>query len=415
MIPEGWKIELLGEFMIVKDGVHQTPTYTESGIPFLRVTDIQNEKINLLNTKYISKEEHEKITARLKPKKGDILYSKNGTIGITRIIDWDWEFSFFVSLALLRFKNNGYSVQYIAQYLQSSIAKREIYQGSKQGSVINLHLEEIQKFRVPLPPLPEQCKIAEILGAWDDAIALLEKLIAAKRKLKQGLMQQLLTGKKRFKEFDRESSFFVSSDYFESKLSDFPDDWLKVPIGKVCRSIVPGRNKPKQFDGNIPWITTPNITQKYISTKNTNLFVSEEEIKLCGGKIVPKGAVIINCVGDFGIIGIAQQELVINQQLHAFVCPKELNSEYIFYALSIQTHHMLKVATTTTIPYMNKSSCESIPILLPPPLEQEKIASVLSAADTEISTLEKQLAAYKQQKRGLMQQLLTGKTRVRVN
>jgi restriction endonuclease S subunit len=202
MIPEGWKIELLGEFMIVKDGVHQTPTYTESGIPFLRVTDIQNEKINFSNTKYISKEEHEQITARLKPKKGDILYSKNGTIGITRIIDWDWEFSFFVSLALLRLKNNGYSVQYIAQYLQSSLAKREIYQGSKQGSVINLHLEEIQKFRVPLPPLPEQCKIAEILGAWDESIALLEKLITAKHKLKQGLMQQLLTGKKRFKEFE---------------------------------------------------------------------------------------------------------------------------------------------------------------------------------------------------------------------
>ena len=248
-----------------------------------------------------------------------------------------------------------------------------------------------------LPPLLEQCKIAEVLGVWDESIDLLERLIGKTRSRKQGLMQQLLTGKKRFKEF--------------TSLID-NGEWLNLPIGKICHSIVPGRNKPKQFNGDIPWITTPSITQKYISKNNTNLFISEEEIKECRGKKVPQGSVIINCVGDFGIIGIAQQEMVINQQLHAFVCPEGLNNEYIYYALSIQTHHMLKVATTTTIPYMNKSSCESIPILLPSLPEQEKIAAVLSAADEEISTLEKQLAAYKQQKLGLMQQLLTGRIRI---
>jgi type I restriction enzyme S subunit len=194
-----WRNELLGDFMIVKDGVHKTPTYTKSGIPFLRVTDIQKDKVDLSNTKYISKEEHEKLTAKLKPQKGDILYSKNGTIGITRIIDWDWEFSFFVSLALLRFKKDGYSVQYFAQYLQSDLAKREIYQGSKQGSVINLHLEEIQKFRVPIPPLPEQQKIASILSTADAEISTLEKQLSAYKQQKRGLMQQLLTGKKRVK------------------------------------------------------------------------------------------------------------------------------------------------------------------------------------------------------------------------
>jgi type I restriction enzyme, S subunit len=190
-----------------------------------------------------------------------------------------------------------------------------------------------------------------------------------------------------------------------------PEDWLNTPIGIVCRSIVPGRNKPKKFDGNIPWITTPNITQKYIYADHARLFVSEEEIKECGGKIVPAGAVIINCVGDFGIIGIAKQKLVINQQLHAFVCPNGLSNEYIYYALSIQTAHMVKVATTTTIPYMNKSSCESIPVFLPPFLEQCRIAEVLGVWDESIDLLERLIGRVRSRKQGLMQQLLTGKKR----
>ena len=216
-------------------------------------------------------------------------------------------------------------------------------------------------------------------------------------------MQQLLTGKKRFKEFEG------------GEWNTIPEGWSNIPIGKICHSIVPGRNKPKKFDGDIPWITTPNITRKYISENDTNKFVSKQEIRECGGKIVPQGAIVINCVGDFGIIGITEQEIVINQQLHAFICPANLSNEYIFYALTIQTPYMSKLATTTTIPYMNKNSCESIPVFLPPLPEQQKIASILSTADTEISTLEKQLAAYKQQKRGLMQQLLTGKKRVKID
>jgi type I restriction enzyme, S subunit len=414
MIPDGWKRKSLGEIADISSGStpsRQKDKYWNGTIPWVTTGEIDyqiikstKERITELACKECSLKIHPSGTILM------AMYGQGMTRGRIALLGINATTNQACCAIRLDSSANTKFIYFQLEHLYPEI--RKLGHGGNQQ---NLNGQIIKQISITYPPLPEQCKIAEILGAWDDAIALLEKLIAAKRKLKQGLMQQLLTGKKRFKEFDRESSFFVSSDYFESKLSDFPDDWLKVPIGKVCRSIVPGRNKPKQFDGNIPWITTPNITQKYISTKNTNLFVSEEEIKLCGGKIVPKGAVIINCVGDFGIIGIAQQELVINQQLHAFVCPKELNSEYIFYALSIQTHHMLKVATTTTIPYMNKSSCESIPILLPPPLEQEKIASVLSAADTEISTLEKQLAAYKQQKRGLMQQLLTGKTRVRVN
>jgi type I restriction enzyme, S subunit len=190
-----------------------------------------------------------------------------------------------------------------------------------------------------------------------------------------------------------------------------PEDWREISVGEVCQSIVPGRNKPVKFDGDIPWITTPNIKGKYIAKDNAEFFVSRDALQESGGKTVPSGAVIINCVGEFGIIGIATQELVINQQLHAFVCPPTLSNEYLAYALSIQTQYMYSVATTTTIPYMNKSSCESIPILLPPLEEQRKIAEILSTWDEAIEKLGKLIAAKQKRKRALMQGLLTGKKR----
>ncbi len=87
---------------LITDGAHFTPTYVDKGIPFLRVTDIQTKSINWKNTKYIPLDEHKKLIKRCHPLKGDVLYSKNGTIGIPRLIDWEEEFSIFVSLALLR-------------------------------------------------------------------------------------------------------------------------------------------------------------------------------------------------------------------------------------------------------------------------------------------------------------------------
>ena len=193
--------------------------------------------------------------------------------------------------------------------------------------------------------------------------------------------------------------------------SGVPEGWRQSSVGEVCKSIVPGRNRPEVFDGDIPWLTTPNLTSKYVSSENAELFVSRSELVKSGGKTIPSGAVILNCVGEFGLIAIAQEELVINQQLHAFVCPASLSNEYLAYALYMQVPYMYKMATTTTIPYMNKSSCESIPVLLPPLEEQRKIAEILSTWDEAIEQQTQLLELKRERKRGLMQQLLTGRVR----
>lgn len=191
-----------------------------------------------------------------------------------------------------------------------------------------------------------------------------------------------------------------------------PEGWEKHPIGKICKSIVPGRNKPKSFDGTIPWITTPDIQGRYLPSKAQRNFISETAIRESGAKIVPAGGVVIAAVGELGLTAIAAEPIVLNQQLHAFICPDSIYNEYLAYWLETQKHYMDSVASKTTIPYMNKSNCESIPVIFPPLPEQKKIARILSTWDRAIEITEKLLKNGQQQKKALMQQLLIGKKRL---
>ncbi|WP_347990164.1 restriction endonuclease subunit S [Methylomonas sp. AM2-LC] len=190
-----------------------------------------------------------------------------------------------------------------------------------------------------------------------------------------------------------------------------PSGWEKQAIGKLCQSIVPGRNKPKSFDGHIPWITTPEIQGRYIPSEVQKNYVSLDAIKESGAKIVPVGSVIISAVGELGLTAIAKEEIVLNQQLHAFVCPDYICNEYLAYWLSTQKAYMDSVASKTTIPYMNKANCESIPVAYPPLPEQQKIAQILSTWDKAIQKLEALIASKQKRKKALMQQLLTGNKR----
>ncbi|MFN4308263.1 restriction endonuclease subunit S [Sulfurihydrogenibium azorense] len=204
-IPEEWEVvKLLDVSNKIIDGTHYTPTYTEDGVPFLRVIDIQQQNIDLDSVMKIKYEEHKFLTKRCLPEYGDILYSKNGTIGISKLVDWKWEFSIFVSLCLIKPKHKKVFNIFLKYFLDSDWVKKQIILRAKQLSVTNLHLEEIREFIIFLPPLPEQQRIAEILSQIDNVI---EKEQAYRQKLeriKKGLMEDLLTGKVRVNKLIKE-------------------------------------------------------------------------------------------------------------------------------------------------------------------------------------------------------------------
>jgi len=140
----------------VTDGAHFTPTYVDSGIPFLRVTDINRGEVDWSKVKYIPLEEHQELIKRCKPEKGDVLYSKNGTIGVPRLVDWDQEFSIFVSLCLIKPDPNYLRGRYLYSFLQTPFALKQATQKAKSATVTNLHLVEIKEIKLPVPSLAIQ-------------------------------------------------------------------------------------------------------------------------------------------------------------------------------------------------------------------------------------------------------------------
>jgi type I restriction enzyme M protein len=169
-----WPVKDLVEVATkITDGTHVTPRYTDSGIPFLRVTDITESNTS---KKYLSEEEHRELIKHCHPQKGDVLYSKNGTIGVAKLVDWDWEFSIFVSLALIKPNRELIDATYLTCFLNSDSAYAQATARSKSGTVTNLHLVDIKTIRVPLPPLAtQQAIVAEIEAE--------QALVAANREL----------------------------------------------------------------------------------------------------------------------------------------------------------------------------------------------------------------------------------------
>ena len=174
-IDPDWPTKELSEVAVrITDGTHRTPNYTESGVPFLRVTDITKSN---RSKKFISEEEHMKLIKRCHPQKGDVLYSKNGTIGVAKVVDWEGDFSIFVSLALIRPRQELVDSRYLEYFLNSDIAYTQATFRSKSGTVTNLHLVDIKTIQIPLPPLTKQQQIVTEIEAEQALITSNQKLI----------------------------------------------------------------------------------------------------------------------------------------------------------------------------------------------------------------------------------------------
>lgn len=196
-IPEAWEVVKFKEITdILRCGVASTPTYVENGIPFLSAQNVNNEKLSLHKYNFISEDYHKQLTKNDKPQKGDILYSRVGAnYGIAAVVDIDFEFSVYVSLTLIRMKNE-YDSRFYKYLLNSTIIRKQadigVFQG---GGVPNLNVKVVEKFNVVVPPKYEQIKIATILSEVDEKIEEYENKKQKLEELKKGLMQQLLTGK----------------------------------------------------------------------------------------------------------------------------------------------------------------------------------------------------------------------------
>jgi len=159
-LPRGWEWTRLDKLCSkITDGAHHTPTYIPSGVAFLSVKDVSSGWLDFSSTKFISREEHEELSARCSPQLGDILLTKVGTTGIAVAVDTDREFSLFVSVALLKPIRNKVDVDWLTRVLNSPLLKQQSEAQTMGVGNKNLVLKFIRAFTLPLPPLAEQKRI----------------------------------------------------------------------------------------------------------------------------------------------------------------------------------------------------------------------------------------------------------------
>ena len=200
-----------------------------------------------------------------------------------------------------------------------------------------------------------------------------------------------------------------------SKLCNLPKSWVWTRIGCICGSIVPNRDKPKSFSGEYPWITLSNFDYKGIKllSSHSGDGLSKQEVQEYNARIMPKNSVLMSCVGRFGLVAVIDEDVVANQQIHGFVIPEQVSPEYVAYVIKFQKEFLDNIATSTTISYLNKARCESIPFPLPPLAEQRRIVAKITRLMAQCDELEK-LRGDRNQKRitvhtAALNRLLTAK------
>ena len=178
-LPDGWAWARLQSICEpITDGTHKTPVYSDSGYIFLSSKNVTSGKIDWDNVMYIPEKLHEELYSRLQPKKNDILLAKNGTTGVSAIVDRDCIFDIYVSLALIRIV--GYMI--IPQYLTCMMGSRfvqDYFNSSLKGiGVPNLHLEHIRTALIPIAPIHEQKKIADNVQKYISILEDIEKSLS---------------------------------------------------------------------------------------------------------------------------------------------------------------------------------------------------------------------------------------------
>ena len=251
LIPDDWEVRALGEICDVRDGTHDSPIYYDFGYPFVTSKNLINGVIDFTDIQYISKNDYDKINERSKVDKNDILFSMIGTIGKSVLVLQEPNFA-IKNVAL--FKNTNKCNQiYLKQYLDSDICYSRMSEDAKGSTQTFIPLGYFRTFLVPLPPLPEQQRIAKALSDMDALISTTEKLLQKKKNIKLGAMQNLLTGKKRLPGFgNKQTDLFVpngthtkevkdvsheqirlSAKMKQTELGEIPEDWEVKPLSEI--------------------------------------------------------------------------------------------------------------------------------------------------------------------------------------
>ena len=409
MVPEGWNRIALEKIAEVRSGVAKGKKglKTPIEVPYLRVANVQDGHVDLTEVKTIEIEEDK--LERYSLKYGDVLMNEGG--------DYDKLGRGDVWLGQIEpclHQNHVFAVRpnqdivdsfFLAALAASNYGKTYFLSCAKRSTnLASINSTQIKEFPVLVPPLPEQKKIAQILSTWDRAITTTEQLLANGQQQKKALMQKLLTGKKRL--LDKNGVRF-SGEWNKGKLSDIAN----IDSGYAFKS-----TDFTDSEKGIPIIRMSDFKAGGIDISSAAKVIPETTIGLDRFKL-KTGDFIFGMSGSLSNYGwVKEQDLpcFLNQRVGRILakeCSVQLFVTYLYLSDKVQQSILDKAAGAAQLNISSTDLRKTI-VHYPSFEEQQKIAVVLSNADQEISVLQQKLDALKQEKKALMQQLLTGKRRV---
>jgi type I restriction enzyme S subunit len=390
-----WKNCLLNDITkYVKGFAFKSEDYQENGVRIVRVSDLSADRIKNDNEKVFIDEDKSKVFDKYKLSAGNIVITTVGSkpemiesaVGRGIYIHNDNEG--LLNQNMLKFENiknvtNGYIIGLINtkryQHYMKSIARGNANQA-------NITVVDLLQYQVSIPTLPEQQKIASFLSTVDEKIQQLSRKAALLGQYKKGLMQQLFSGKLRFKDEN-------GNDYA---------DWEERKLGDFCTFFsggTPTSTNQKFYSGTIPFIGSGNIYDSEVFN-----FISEEALNSSSSKIIEKGDLLYALYGaNSGELAISKMNGAINQ---AILCIRnEECIEYLYYVLLLNKDNIVAKFLQGGQGNLSAQIIKKLRYTFPSITEQQKIADFLSNVDTKIESTNHQITQTQSFKKGLLQQL----------
>jgi len=412
MAPDGWQNTLLGDCCKVQGGfAFKSKDFTDSGVPVIRISNIKSGGIDLTkNTAYLP-ESYLPINLNFVVKKGDILMALSGaTTG--KFGKYQSETPVLFNQRVGRFKvlyEQKLHEGYLYQILHGiSVQVLEQAYGAAQP---NISTKDLERFPLLLPLLSEQKKIAAILSSVDDAIQSTQAVIDQTRRVKQGLMQQLLTrgiGHNRFK---------------QTEIGEIPEEWDVVQlsdIGTLSSGSTPLRREKSYFcnTGGHYWVKTMDLTDGIVL--QTDEKITDKALAETSCKLNSPGTIMIAMYGGFkqiGRTGILKMSAATNQAICCIDLNRNRENPEFCNIWLVGNRYRWKTiaASSRKDPNITKKDVSQFPLPLPTIEEQQNIVTIFQSLDNQLFSAESELKLLKLLKRGLMQDLLTGRVRVKLD
>ncbi|MCY6355375.1 restriction endonuclease subunit S [Clostridium sp. ZS2-4] len=383
----------------------------EKGYKVYGQENVFNNDFNIGN-RYIDKERFNKLSS-CKLKSGDLVISMMGTVGKTAIVPFNIEEGIMDShLIRLRVNEDIYDKNLLAQLIRNSeLVKKQIRKLSVGGIMEGLSSTIIKQLKFPIPPLHEQQKIADILSTVDIQIDQTDKLIEKTKDLKKGLMQKLLT------------KGIGHTEFKKTEVGEIPVEWEVRLLGNICNLIDGDRSSnypsPNEIvDKGILFLSTSNIKDNKLIYNECKFITEQKFNSLRKGKL-EKEDLIITLRGTIGSVakfnsdkyqtGFINAQMLIIRSLEIF--PNYL-CKYLISDISKKQIEI--ISSGSAQPQLTKKDLSNLKIAVPSNKEQKQIANILSSVDEKVQQYETKKEKLQELKKGLMQQLLTGKKRVKV-